>query len=513
MIRTITALATRRSRLVLVLAALALPALGLVGGGVKDRLSVGGFVDPTAESTIAAAGLETVFGTASPNYVLVAEAAAGAGGGPGERRCGSGTGRRAARGTRRGGGLVALDDRGPARRRPQPADLAQGPQGGPRAAVGRRRGRPTPHGRAAHPLSRGPGRVRGDRNGTCRGQPRGRRAGRTGPGAGRADRRAAHPRRPVAGVPGLAGSADSTRGRPPRGPRHLRRADRPHPGHDRVDLRTQPHHRVGARARRGLQPDPGSPVPRGAGRRPRRGRRGPPHGAHRRPDRLVQRCNRRTVPAGATGLPRRLPAFVRLRGRRGRHHGGRCRSSRGPCVAGPVRPSDQWSAQRCGARRRVLGAPGPAGDAPPMALGAGRHRTARGGRAPVPLGGPRPHRRPGAADRQRSPGRGRRAAQGLLSRRLQPDLRRHPVDRPRRRPGGDRHGGQAVEPGERASGRLGPRVRRRRALGRTDHLQRPLPGRSQRRHLVRRHHLAGPRPPRGGRPRARRSAPSTRGYK
>ena len=41
---------------------------------MNERLSVGGFVDPAAESNVAAEQLETRFRTAPPNYVLVATA-------------------------------------------------------------------------------------------------------------------------------------------------------------------------------------------------------------------------------------------------------------------------------------------------------------------------------------------------------------------------------------------------------------------------------------------------------
>ena len=68
---------TRHCRLVLALTVLAVPALALAGGGVKERLSVGGFVVPGAESTAAATHLEERFATASPNYVLVAAAKTG----------------------------------------------------------------------------------------------------------------------------------------------------------------------------------------------------------------------------------------------------------------------------------------------------------------------------------------------------------------------------------------------------------------------------------------------------
>jgi putative drug exporter of the RND superfamily len=74
MIGWIGRMATRKGRVAAGIAFVALVVFALVGGGVKDRLSVGGFVDPSAESTVAAKQLEATFGTAPPNYVLVATA-------------------------------------------------------------------------------------------------------------------------------------------------------------------------------------------------------------------------------------------------------------------------------------------------------------------------------------------------------------------------------------------------------------------------------------------------------
>ena len=59
------------------LVVVAVPLLAVLGGGVRDRLSVGGFVDPGSESAVAAEHLENIFGTAAANYVLVATAAQG----------------------------------------------------------------------------------------------------------------------------------------------------------------------------------------------------------------------------------------------------------------------------------------------------------------------------------------------------------------------------------------------------------------------------------------------------
>ncbi len=71
MLRQLATFLARRSAAVLVIALLAVPLLAVAGHGVRDRLSVGGFSDPSAESTLAGARLEDVFDAAPPNYVLV----------------------------------------------------------------------------------------------------------------------------------------------------------------------------------------------------------------------------------------------------------------------------------------------------------------------------------------------------------------------------------------------------------------------------------------------------------
>ena len=71
MIRLITRLArTHPSRMLLGLV-VAVPLLGLLGAGVSDKLSVGGFLDPGAESTIVSDVLEDDFGTGSFGFVLL----------------------------------------------------------------------------------------------------------------------------------------------------------------------------------------------------------------------------------------------------------------------------------------------------------------------------------------------------------------------------------------------------------------------------------------------------------
>jgi putative drug exporter of the RND superfamily len=77
MLSRIARMATRRSRIPMAVALLAVPLLAVAGGGVRDRLSAGGLVPRAAESTVAAERLEAVFGTASWNYVIVATAVEG----------------------------------------------------------------------------------------------------------------------------------------------------------------------------------------------------------------------------------------------------------------------------------------------------------------------------------------------------------------------------------------------------------------------------------------------------
>jgi RND superfamily putative drug exporter len=77
MVGWISRMATKKGRVAAVVALVTLVAFALAGGGVADRLSVGGFVDPAAESNAAAKELEATFRTAPPNYLLVATAQEG----------------------------------------------------------------------------------------------------------------------------------------------------------------------------------------------------------------------------------------------------------------------------------------------------------------------------------------------------------------------------------------------------------------------------------------------------
>jgi RND superfamily putative drug exporter len=67
----------RRRRLVLVTAAIAFAFAGVIGGGVAEHLSSGGFEDPDAESTEAARILEDDFGQGIPNLILLVTAEQG----------------------------------------------------------------------------------------------------------------------------------------------------------------------------------------------------------------------------------------------------------------------------------------------------------------------------------------------------------------------------------------------------------------------------------------------------
>ena len=70
-------LAVRRRRALLVVTVVFVVAAGVIGGGVFDRLSTGGFLDPGSESSRAETYLEETFGAASPNVVLLVTAEGG----------------------------------------------------------------------------------------------------------------------------------------------------------------------------------------------------------------------------------------------------------------------------------------------------------------------------------------------------------------------------------------------------------------------------------------------------
>ena len=67
-------LAVRRRRALLVVTVLFVVLAGAIGGGVFDRLSTGGFLDPGSESSRAETYLDDTFGAASPNVVLLVTA-------------------------------------------------------------------------------------------------------------------------------------------------------------------------------------------------------------------------------------------------------------------------------------------------------------------------------------------------------------------------------------------------------------------------------------------------------
>ena len=77
MLATIANLALTRTKTVLIGLALLVPALAVLGGGVADRLSTGGFDDPQSESSRAATILEDRFAAGPANYFLVVTARSG----------------------------------------------------------------------------------------------------------------------------------------------------------------------------------------------------------------------------------------------------------------------------------------------------------------------------------------------------------------------------------------------------------------------------------------------------
>ncbi|MDH3678626.1 MAG: MMPL family transporter, partial [Acidimicrobiia bacterium] len=73
MISSIARWATTRPGLMLAVLGALVVVFAVVGGGVEERLSVGGFLDPDAESTQVADILEDEFGTGSYGFVLLLE--------------------------------------------------------------------------------------------------------------------------------------------------------------------------------------------------------------------------------------------------------------------------------------------------------------------------------------------------------------------------------------------------------------------------------------------------------
>jgi RND superfamily putative drug exporter len=71
---------TRYRWAVLVVTLVLLPVAGLLGGSVKGKLSAGGFSDPAAQASAAAALLQDEYATGSPNVVLLVTAAEGTAG-------------------------------------------------------------------------------------------------------------------------------------------------------------------------------------------------------------------------------------------------------------------------------------------------------------------------------------------------------------------------------------------------------------------------------------------------
>src|SRR5262245_26784701 len=74
MFRRIGEFTVRRRRLVLIGSVLFVVVAALLGSGVFDRLSGGGFDDPSSESSTTRRVLEDEFGTGAPNLVLLVDA-------------------------------------------------------------------------------------------------------------------------------------------------------------------------------------------------------------------------------------------------------------------------------------------------------------------------------------------------------------------------------------------------------------------------------------------------------
>ena len=77
MLRWIGRFVVERRWLVLIATGVFLAGAGLIGGGVAEDLSNGGFEDPSSESTLAAELLEDTFDTGQPNLALLVTAEAG----------------------------------------------------------------------------------------------------------------------------------------------------------------------------------------------------------------------------------------------------------------------------------------------------------------------------------------------------------------------------------------------------------------------------------------------------
>jgi RND superfamily putative drug exporter len=96
MLARLADLAVRRRRLVLVLAVALIALAGAYGGSAAQELSVGGFEDPSSESSEANRLLEDEFGTGGPNVVLLVSAESGSVDDPAVVRSGTALARRLA---------------------------------------------------------------------------------------------------------------------------------------------------------------------------------------------------------------------------------------------------------------------------------------------------------------------------------------------------------------------------------------------------------------------------------
>ena len=298
-------------------------------------------------------------------------------------------------GSRNDRSAVVLDARGLQHHRGQSAPERRRSQCRRGRLVRRRRGRATRDRQSARGVHGTDRSLDGGRDGAGRDQSPGARERQERPAPIGTDRGTAHAVGAAARVPRPATGVAAARRRDLRDPRHVHGALGDRRDDDRVGVRTQPHDRAGAGFGDRLLPADGGPLQRGArARAPRRA--GPlAHRANGRANRAVQRRHRGCVTDRAAGLPRAVPAIVRLR--RSRRGAGRLRRL-GRGVAGPAglaRRSDRR--QRLGPGRELLGASGSAGHPPSRDVDTGRCDDPRVRRAPVPAVRRRPDRRSGAA--------------------------------------------------------------------------------------------------------------------
>ncbi len=467
MLTRLASLGIRYPRRVLAIAGLLFVLAGLYGFTAADHLSSGGFRDPHAASSRAEALLQQRFHSGATNLVVEVSSPQGV-----DSAAARAAGLAAVRQIRTSPYAYQIASYWTVPAAPARPTGEQGQEVGAGRGERRRLGLGRAHaGRRGQQAADRHARRRDRQDRRLRQRLRpGQRPDEEGPRHRRDDHDPAHGDRADLGVRQPARLAA-----PPRRRAVLDRGDDGDParagGADRrVDLLAEHDDGDGPGAGHRLQPVRGQPLPRGdPRRRDARGRR-PAHDADGRTDGAVLGDDRRAVAGRAAGVPRVLPALVRLRRRRG----GRARDrGRAGAAAGDA-DADGPPGRRArpAGRRAAAAAPSAAGgqagraellvplrhrgDAPRAAGGPAGHRRAGRAGAAVPARALRLPRRPGAAaHRVRPPGRGRRPYPVHLERRLDDDGR---GDRHQRRAVGDRpvrHA--ALEAGPRQLGQLGCR--------------------------------------------------------